>query len=91
MEADWQRSKERGKTERLEVQNCKEEIRLVEIENPKIKTQKVFRPDYSYRPEQAKTGRNFSRGGTWGCLVPVCIPVRDFPSVPTGTKRIIQH
>ena len=35
VEADWQRSKERGKTERSEVQNCKEEIRLVEIENPK--------------------------------------------------------
>ena len=89
MEADWRRSKERGETERSEVQNCKEEIRLVEIENPKIKTQKVFWPDYSYRPEQAETGRNFSRGGTWGCLIPVCIPVRDFLFVPAGTERII--
>jgi hypothetical protein len=39
-----------------EVQNCKEEIRLGEIENPKIKTQKVLWPDYSYRPEQAEMG-----------------------------------
>uniref|UniRef100_A0A2N9IDQ0 Uncharacterized protein n=1 Tax=Fagus sylvatica TaxID=28930 RepID=A0A2N9IDQ0_FAGSY len=49
----------RGETERGGlVQNCKEEIRLGIIENPKIKTQKVFRPDYSYLPEQVGTGRN---------------------------------
>ena len=30
----------------------------------------------------AEMGRNFARGGIGGCFVPVCIPVRDFPSVP---------
>jgi hypothetical protein len=25
-----------------------------------------------------------------GCLVPVCIPIRDFSSVPAGTERNIQ-
>jgi hypothetical protein len=65
VEADWRRSKERGETERGELnQNCKLQRRdqVSEIENPKIKTQKVFRPDYSYRPEQAGTGRN---GAKW--------------------------
>jgi hypothetical protein len=38
------------------------EIRLGEIENPKNKTQKVFWPDYSYRPEQAETGETGQNG-----------------------------
>ncbi len=43
-----------------------------------------------------ETGRNdrntpkFYPRWNRGCLVPVCIPVRDFPSVPAGTERNIQ-
>ena len=40
--------------------------------------------------ETAETPLKFTRGGIGGCLVPVCIPVRDFPSVPVGTERNIQ-
>ena len=39
----------------------------------------------------AETGRNFGLGGTWGCLVPVCMLVRDFPSILARTERNIQH
>jgi hypothetical protein len=49
------------------------------------------RPKQPKRPKQAETGRNFGRGGTWGSLVPVCMLVRDFPSVPARTERNIQH
>jgi hypothetical protein len=41
------------------------------------------------RPKHTETPRNFTRGGMGGCLVPVCIPVRDFLSVPAGTERNI--
>jgi hypothetical protein len=41
-------------------------------------------------PKHPETPRNFTRGGMGGCLVPVCIPVRDFPSFPVGTERNIQ-
>ena len=43
------------------------------------------------QPKHTETPRNFIRGGIGGCLVPVCIPVRDFPSVSAGTERNIQH
>jgi hypothetical protein len=41
--------------------------------------------------QRLETGRNFTRGGIGGCLVPDCILVRDFPSVLAGTERNIQH
>ena len=56
----------------------------------KKKTKKVIRPKCTFRPKHTETPRNFTRGGMGGCLVPVCIPVRDFPSVPAGTERNIQ-
>ncbi len=43
--------------------------------------------------ETAETHRNtpkFFPRWNGGCLVPVCVPVRDFPSVPAGTERNIQ-
>ena len=41
-------------------------------------------------PKLTEMGRNFFRGGIRGFLIPVCTPVRDFPTVPAGTKRYIQ-
>ena len=44
-------------------------------------------------PKQLKyleISQNLIRGGMGGCLVPVCIPVRDFLSVLAGTEQNIQ-
>jgi TATA-binding protein-associated factor Taf7 len=54
----------------------------------KIKSQKSILADICNPTE---TSRNFGRGGTWGCIVPVCMLVRDFLSVPAGTERNMQH
>ena len=43
------------------------------------------------RLKYPETPRNFTRGGIGGCLVPVCILVQDFPSVPVGTERIYNY
>jgi hypothetical protein len=45
----------------------------------------------SKRPKHLETPQNFTRGGIGGCLVPVCILVRDFQSVPVGTERIYNY
>ena len=42
------------------------------------------------RSKHTETPQNFTRGGMGGCLVPVCIPVRDLPFVPTGMEWNIQ-
>ena len=42
------------------------------------------------RPKWPKTLRNLIWGGKGGYLVPVCIPIRDFPSVSAKTERNIQ-
>ena len=66
-------------------------------EKKKKKTQKS-NPTEMYLP--VETHRNSSKRPKHteilpkvecgGCLVPVCIPVRDFPSIPTETERNIQ-
>ena len=61
--------------------------RRAEKKKKKKKTQKSNLAEM-YFP--AETLRNFTRGGMGGCLVPVCIPVRDFPSVLDGTEWNIQ-
>ena len=52
----------------------------------KKKTKKVIRPKCTFQLKHTETPRNFTRGGMGGCLILVCIPVRDFPSVPAGTE-----
>ena len=41
-------------------------------------------------PKWPETPRNFIQGERGGYLIPVCIPVRDFSSVPVGTEQNIQ-
>ena len=56
----------------------------------KKKPKKVIRSKCTFRPKHTETPRNFTRGGMGGCLVPVCIPVQDFPSILDGTECNIQ-
>ena len=88
LETDWWRDQKR---EEREVETQKRE---------KKKPRKVFWPKYTYRPKHTEIHRNsrntpkhleiFTQGGMGGCLVLVCIPVRDFPTVPIGTEWNIQ-
>ena len=82
------KKKKEKKEERRRRKREKGPVRSKERKNIYIKSQKSILAGLHILVE---TGRNFGRGGTWGCLVPVCMPVRDFPSVPAGTKRNIQY
>ena len=87
----WQKDKRQKvkKSYRKRARQKKERRRRggEEGEQRKQKTQKS-NPAKMYVP--VETPWNFTRGGMGGCLVPVYIPVRDFPFVPARMERNIQ-
>ena len=40
-----------------------------------------------YRLDLTGIGQNFIRSGTGGCVIPVCIAVRNFSAITVGTER----
>ena len=86
-EIELGRRRSRSRRSRTE-EEAEADAEAEEEEEKKKKNQKGI-PASICNP--AETGRNFGRGGTWECLVPICMPVRDFPSVPAETERNIQH
>ena len=66
-------------------------IFLFKRESPKMCAGWIFDFDGIYQNwpkclKYIRIGWNFLRGGTRGYLIPVCKPVRHFPSIPTGTE-----